>query len=43
MMRAIDQHRLRLVVERVFAFEALKATMAYLKSRTPFGKIVIGH
>ena len=43
MVRAIDQHRLKPVVDRVFAFEELKEAMAYLKSGAQFGKICIGH
>ena len=43
MMRAIDQHQLQPVVDRVFAFEALKEAMAYLKSGVHFGKICIRH
>lgn len=43
MLRAIGQHRLKPVVDRVFAFEALKEAMAYLKSGAHFGKIVIRH
>jgi len=43
MMRAIDQYRLQPVVDRVFAFEALKEAMAYLKSGAHFGKICIRH
>ena len=43
MMRAIDQHQLRPIVDRVFPFEALKEAMAYLKSGVHFGKICIRH
>ncbi len=43
MMRAVEQHRLKPVVDRVFAFEALKDALAYLKSGAHFGKIVIRH
>ena len=43
MMRAIDQYRIQPVVDRVFAFEALKDAMAYLKSGAHFGKICIRH
>ncbi len=43
MMRAIDQHRLRPVIDRVFAFEQLKDALAYLKSGAHFGKICIRH
>ncbi len=43
MMRAIEQHRLRPVIDRVFAFEQLKEALAYLKSGAHFGKICIRH
>jgi NADPH:quinone reductase-like Zn-dependent oxidoreductase len=43
MMRAIAQHRLKPVVDRVFAFEELKEAMAYLKSGAHFGKVCIRH
>jgi D-arabinose 1-dehydrogenase-like Zn-dependent alcohol dehydrogenase len=43
MMRAIDQHKVAPVVDRVFAFEELKEAMAALKRGAHFGKIVIRH
>jgi NADPH:quinone reductase-like Zn-dependent oxidoreductase len=43
MVRAIEQHRLKPVVDRVFAFEELKEAMAYLKSGAQFGKVCIAH
>lgn len=43
MMRAIEQHRVRPVIDRVFAFEQLKEALAYLKSGAHFGKICIRH
>jgi NADPH:quinone reductase-like Zn-dependent oxidoreductase len=43
MLRAIAQHRLRPVVDRVFAFDELKEAMAYLKTGAQFGKICIAH
>ena len=43
MMRALDQHRLVPVVDRVFEFDALKDAFAYLKSAAHFGKICIRH
>jgi NADPH:quinone reductase-like Zn-dependent oxidoreductase len=43
MTRAIAQHRLKPVVDRVFAFEELKEAMAYLKSGAHFGKVCIRH
>ena len=43
MLRAFEQHKLRPVVDRVFAFEELKEAMAYLKSGAHFGKVCIRH
>jgi len=43
MTRALEQHRLMPVVDRVFAFDALKDAFAYLKSGAHFGKICIRH
>ncbi len=43
MMRAVAQHRLRPVIDRVFAFEELKEALAYLKTGAHFGKICIKH
>ena len=43
MMRAIEEHELKPVFDRVFAFEELKEAMAYLKSGAHFGKICIRH
>jgi NADPH:quinone reductase-like Zn-dependent oxidoreductase len=43
MLRAIEQHRLKPVVDRVFAFDELKAAMAYLKSGAQFGKVSLAH
>jgi NADPH:quinone reductase-like Zn-dependent oxidoreductase len=43
MARAIGQHRLEPVVDRVFAFEALKDAMAWLKSGSHFGKVCLRH
>jgi NADPH:quinone reductase-like Zn-dependent oxidoreductase len=43
MLRAIGQHRLEPIVDRVFAFEALKEAMAYLKAGAHFGKVCIRH
>lgn len=43
MMRAVEQHRVRPVIDRVFAFEQLKEALAYLKSGAHFGKICIRH
>ena len=43
MLRAIDQHRIKPVVDRVFAFEELKEAMAYLQSGAQFGKVCLAH
>jgi NADPH:quinone reductase-like Zn-dependent oxidoreductase len=43
MLRAIGQHKLQPVVDKVFAFEQLKEGLAYLKSGAQFGKICIKH
>ena len=43
MLRAIDQHKVKPVIDRVFAFEQLKDAMAHLKSGRQFGKICIRH
>jgi len=43
MVRAIEHHRLRPVVDRVFAFEELKEAMAYLQSGAQFGKVCVAH
>jgi NADPH:quinone reductase-like Zn-dependent oxidoreductase len=43
MMRAVDQHRVVPVVDRVFAFEQLKEAMEALKRGAHFGKICIRH
>ncbi|HET9042423.1 MAG TPA: NAD(P)-dependent alcohol dehydrogenase [Burkholderiales bacterium] len=43
MLRAFQQHQLKPVVDRVFAFEALKEGMAHLKSGAHFGKVCIQH
>jgi NADPH:quinone reductase-like Zn-dependent oxidoreductase len=43
MVRAIEQHRLQPVVDRVFAFEELKEALGYLKVGRQFGKICIRH
>ena len=43
MLRAIGQHRLVPVTDKVFAFEELKEAMAYLKSGAHFGKVCIRH
>jgi NADPH:quinone reductase-like Zn-dependent oxidoreductase len=43
MLRAIEQHRLKPVVDRVFAFEELKEAMSYLQSGAQFGKVCLAH
>ncbi|RPH42693.1 MAG: NAD(P)-dependent alcohol dehydrogenase [Burkholderiales bacterium] len=43
MLRAIGQHRLEPVVDRVFEFAELKEAMAYLKSGAHFGKVCLRH
>jgi NADPH:quinone reductase-like Zn-dependent oxidoreductase len=43
MLRALVQHRIRPVIDRVFAFEELKEAMTYLRSGAQFGKICIAH
>jgi len=41
MTRALAQHQLKPVIDRVFAFEELKEAMAYLQEGKHFGKICI--
>jgi NADPH:quinone reductase-like Zn-dependent oxidoreductase len=43
MVRALDQHKLKPVIDRVFAFAELKDAMAYLKSGAHYGKVCIRH
>lgn len=43
MNRAITQHRLKPVIDRIFAFEDAKSAYRYLESRQHFGKVVISH
>ena len=43
MVRALDQHKLKPVIDRVFEFAELKDAMAYLKSGAHYGKICIRH
>jgi len=43
MVRALDQHKLKPVIDRVFEFAGLKDAMAYLKSGAHYGKICIRH
>jgi len=43
MARAIEQHQVRPVIDRIFAFAELKEALAYLKSGAQFGKVCIAH
>jgi NADPH:quinone reductase-like Zn-dependent oxidoreductase len=43
MNRAIAQHRLRPVIDRVFPFEAAQDAYRHFESRAHFGKVVISH
>jgi NADPH:quinone reductase-like Zn-dependent oxidoreductase len=43
MVRAIGQHRLEPVIDRIFAFEALRAALDHLASGGHFGKICLQH
>jgi len=43
MLRAVEQHRVRPPVDRVFAFEELKEALAYLRTGAQFGKVCIAH
>ncbi|HOL38076.1 MAG: NAD(P)-dependent alcohol dehydrogenase [Proteobacteria bacterium] len=43
MLRAVEQHRIRPVVDRVFDFGQLKEALAYQHSGAQFGKICIRH
>ncbi|MFN7645243.1 MAG: zinc-dependent alcohol dehydrogenase family protein [Burkholderiales bacterium] len=43
MLRAIGQHRLEPIVDRVFDFAELKDAMAYLASGAHFGKVCLRH
>lgn len=43
MLRAIALHRMRPLVDRVFAFEDLKEALAFLQAGRHFGKVVIRH
>lgn len=43
MNRAIAQHKLRPVVDRIFSFTEAKEALTYLESAAHFGKIVISH
>lgn len=43
MLRAIEQHRLQPVIDRVFAFDEIHEALAYLKSGRHFGKVCIRH
>jgi NADPH:quinone reductase-like Zn-dependent oxidoreductase len=43
MLRAMAQHKIVPVTDKVFAFEELKEAMTYLKSGAQFGKVCIAH
>jgi NADPH:quinone reductase-like Zn-dependent oxidoreductase len=43
LLRAMTQHQIRPVIDRVFDFAELKEAFAYLKSGAQFGKICISH
>lgn len=43
MIRTLEQHQTRPVLDRTFAFEELKEAMAYLKTGAQFGKVCIDH
>ena len=43
MLRAFEQHKVKPVLDRTFAFEELKEAMAYLKTGAHFGKVCIQH
>ena len=41
MNRAIEQHRMRPVVDRVFPFEETREALHYLESGAHFGKVCV--
>jgi len=43
MLRAMEQHQVQPIVDRVFEFAELKEAMAYLKSGVQFGKVCLAH
>jgi len=43
MLRAVAQHKVQPVIDRVFTFDQLKDGLAYLKGGSQFGKICIKH
>jgi NADPH:quinone reductase-like Zn-dependent oxidoreductase len=43
MMRAVEQHRVRPVVDRAFEFSELKEALAYLNSGGHYGKVCLRH
>jgi D-arabinose 1-dehydrogenase-like Zn-dependent alcohol dehydrogenase len=43
MVRALEQHRVPVLVDRAFAFDELKDALGYLRSGAQFGKICIRH
>ncbi len=43
MLRALEQHELKPVIDKVFEFAELKEAMTYLKTGAHFGKVCIRH
>lgn len=43
MLRAMEQHQVQPIVDRVFEFAELKEAMDYLKSGVQFGKVCLAH
>jgi NADPH:quinone reductase-like Zn-dependent oxidoreductase len=43
MLRAMAQHLIKPMIDRVFAFEELKEAMAHLQSGRQFGKVCVAH
>jgi NADPH:quinone reductase-like Zn-dependent oxidoreductase len=43
MLRAVGQHKVQPVIDKVFAFEQLKDALAHLKTGKQFGKICLRH
>jgi len=43
MNRAIAQHKIEPIVDRVFAFEELRKALDYLATGSHFGKICLRH
>lgn len=43
MLQSIQQHKVKPVVDRMFAFEELQEAMAHLQSGAQFGKVCLAH